>query len=115
IASSVEELYQVLPANFGLRGGFILQFEDPDFNNQLCNLTDKDLLVDRATLKLSAAGCPGVIINKPKPGSSKGKCVKKSKKGEVNYCPDPPEGRSPENIEKRRITEGEMRKRDPDH
>lgn len=45
--SSVEELYQVLQTNLGLRGGFILQFEDPDFNNELCNLTDiKDLPVD---------------------------------------------------------------------
>lgn len=46
IPSSVEELYQVLRTKLGLRGGFILQFEDPEFNNQLCNLTDiKDLPV----------------------------------------------------------------------
>uniref|UniRef100_A0A3Q3GR45 Uncharacterized LOC108250173 n=2 Tax=Kryptolebias marmoratus TaxID=37003 RepID=A0A3Q3GR45_KRYMA len=247
IPSSVKELYQVLRTNLGLRGGFILQFEDPDFNNQLCNLTNiKDLPVDRATLKvlftaddgsdstldtgslpstssgdsvewpdpfpipqfshdvelqlkeancryakdgsltvipkslktdildtladrmskisayperqhyenvakalvekhpclrepgsekgwyswfhslkfklgnyrqkLSAAGCPEVVVNKRKAGGSKGKCVKKSKKGEVNYCPDPPEGQSSENMEeKRKIMEGEMLKRDPDH
>ena len=53
IPASVEELYQVLRCNLGLRGGFILQFEDPDFNNQLCNLTDiKDLPRERATLKV---------------------------------------------------------------
>uniref|UniRef100_A0A3Q3B443 PB1 domain-containing protein n=1 Tax=Kryptolebias marmoratus TaxID=37003 RepID=A0A3Q3B443_KRYMA len=247
IPSSVKELYQVLRTNLGLRGGLILQFEDPDFNNQLCNLTNiKDLPVDRATLKvlftaddgsdstldtgslpstssgdsvewpdpfpipqfshdvelqlkeancryakdgsltmipkslktdildtladrmskisayperqhyenvakalvekhpclrepgsekgwyswfhslkfklgnyrqkLSAAGCPEVVVNKRKAGGSKGKCVKKSKKGEVNYCPDPPEGQSSENMEeKRKIMEGEMLKRDPDH
>uniref|UniRef100_A0A3Q0SPX3 PB1 domain-containing protein n=1 Tax=Amphilophus citrinellus TaxID=61819 RepID=A0A3Q0SPX3_AMPCI len=247
ILSSVEELYQVLRTNLGLRGGFILQFEDPDFNNQPCNLTDiKDLPLDRATLKvlfttdersdstldtgslpsvssrdsvewpdpfpipqfshdvelqlkeanyryskdgsvtvipkglktdildtladrmskisayperphyenvakalvekhpclrepgsekgwyswfhslkfklgnyrqkLGAAGCPEVVINKRKAGGSKVKCVKKSKKGEVNYCPDPPEGQSPENMEeKRKMMEVEMVKRDPDH
>uniref|UniRef100_A0A3Q2ZKK5 Uncharacterized protein n=1 Tax=Kryptolebias marmoratus TaxID=37003 RepID=A0A3Q2ZKK5_KRYMA len=53
--------------------------------------------------KLSAAGCPEVVVNKRKAGGSKGKCVKKSKKGEVNYCPDPPEGS--ENMEKRKIME----------
>ena len=53
IPASVEELNQVLQTNLGLRGGFILQFEDPDFNNQLCNLTDiNDLPVERATLKV---------------------------------------------------------------
>ncbi|XP_028436319.1 uncharacterized protein LOC114557165 [Perca flavescens] len=247
VPSSVEELYQVLRTKLGLRGGFILQFEDPDFNNQLCNLTDiKELPLGRATLKvlftadditdstldtcslpclssgdsvdwpdpfpipqfshdvelqlkeancryakdgsvmviskglktdildtladcmskisayperhhyenvakalvekhpslkepgsgkgwyswfhslkfklgnyrqkLSAAGCPEVVINKRKAGGSKGKCVKKSKKGEVHYCPDPPEGQSAENMEeKRKMMEAEMLKRDPDH
>ncbi|XP_017165624.1 uncharacterized protein LOC103461900 [Poecilia reticulata] len=246
IPSSVENLYQVLRTNLALRGGFILQYEDPDFNNQLCNLTNiKDLPVDRATLKvlftaddsdstldtgslsspssavfvqwpdpfpipkfshdvelqlkeancryakdgcvtvisktlktdildtladgmskisayperqhyenvakalverhpclrdpgsekgwyswfhslkfkmgnyrqkLSSAGCPEVVINKRKSGSSKGETVKKSKKGEVNYCPDPPEGQSPENMEvKRKIMEAEMQKKDPNH
>lgn len=53
IPASVEELYQVLRTNLGLRGGFILQFEDPDFNNQLCNLTDIEYLpAERATLKV---------------------------------------------------------------
>jgi len=34
----------------------------------------------------------------------------------VNYCPDPPEGQSPENMEeKRKIMEAEMLKKDPDH
>lgn len=246
--SSVEELYQVLRTNLGLRGGFILQFEDPDFNNDLCNLTDiKDLPVDRATLKvlftaddnatdstldtgslpslssgdsvewpdpfpvpqfshdvelhlkeancryakdgsvmviskslktdildtladsmskisayperqhyenvakalvekypclrepgsekgwyswvhslkfklgnyrqkLSASGCPEVVRNKRKEGGLKGKCVKKSKKGEVNYCSDPSEGQSHENMEeKRKIMVVEMQKSTPDY
>lgn len=66
--------------------------------------------------KLSAAGCPAVVVNKRKAGGSKGKRVNKSKKGEVNYCPDPPEGHSLHNMEeKRKIMEIEMLKRAPDH
>ena len=238
----------MLRTNLGLRGGFILQFEDPEFNNQLCNLTDiRDLPAVPATLKvlftadlsdspldtcslpsvsggesepqawpepflipqfshdvelqlneansryakdgsvmvipkglktdildtladsmskitaypershyesvakalvekhpslkepgsgkgwyswfhslkfklgnyrqkLSAAGCPAVVINKRSGGNAKGTRVKKSKKGEVNYCPDPPEGQTPENTEeKRMMMEMEMLKKDPDH
>ncbi|KAL7394881.1 hypothetical protein ABVT39_006193 [Epinephelus coioides] len=66
--------------------------------------------------KLGAAGCPEVVINKRKGADVKGKRVKKSKKGEVNYCPDPPEGQSPESVEeKRKMMEMEMLKKDPDH
>lgn len=65
--------------------------------------------------KLSAAGCPEVVINKRRAGVLKGKCVKKSKKGEVNYCPHPPEGHTPENMEeKHKLMEAEMLKRAPD-
>lgn len=50
---SVDALCQVLRANLGLRGGFILQFEDPAFKDQLTNLTDiRDLPEERATLKV---------------------------------------------------------------
>ena len=57
-----------------------------------------------------------MVINKRKGGNAKGRHVKKSKKGEVNYCPDPPEGQSPENIEeKHKLLEVEMLKKDPDH
>ncbi|KAL2101492.1 hypothetical protein ACEWY4_003253 [Coilia grayii] len=53
IPSSVEDLCEVLRNNLGLRGNFILQFEDPEFGNELCNLTDiKDLPPERATLKV---------------------------------------------------------------
>ena len=66
--------------------------------------------------KLSAAGCPEVVINKRKGEGLKGKRFKKSKKGEVNYCPDPPEGQCLENMEeKREIMKAEMQKKDPDH
>lgn len=53
IPESVDKLCEELRSNLGLRGNFILQFEDPEFGNQLCNLTDiKDLPTDRATLKV---------------------------------------------------------------
>ncbi|XP_048121850.1 uncharacterized protein LOC125309168 [Alosa alosa] len=247
---SVEELCQMLRANLGLRGGFILQFEDPAFNNQPTNLTDiRDLLEERATLKvlftantacsdstldiaslpsvssgesdsqqwpepfpipefshdveltlqeangryakdgsvlvipkgmktdildtladsmskispyperqhyenvakalvekhpslkepgsgkgwygwfhslkfklgnyrqkLSAARCPEVRVNKRKGEEAKGPRMKKSKKGEVHYCPDPPEGLNAEDMEeKRRMMEVEVLKKDSDH
>lgn len=66
--------------------------------------------------KLGAAGCPEVVINKRKGGGdAKGKRLKKSKKGEVNYLPDPPEGQSTENgEEKRKMMVTEMQKKDPD-
>lgn len=50
---SVDELCTSLQNTLGLRGSFFLQFEDPDFGNELCNLTDiKDLPSERATLKV---------------------------------------------------------------
>ncbi|XP_030577210.1 uncharacterized protein LOC115774197 [Archocentrus centrarchus] len=53
IPPSVDELCTVLRNTLVLRGNFILQFEDPDFGNELCNLTDiKDLPTERATLKV---------------------------------------------------------------
>lgn len=41
-------------------------------------------------------------VNKRKGEDVKGSRVKKSKKGEVHYCPDPPEGPSAEDIEGKR-------------
>lgn len=65
---------------------------------------------------MSAAGCSEVIINKQKGEDSNGKRFKKSKKGELNYCPDPPEGQCPENMEEKpEIMKAEMQKKDPDH
>ncbi|KAI4809765.1 hypothetical protein KUCAC02_018630 [Chaenocephalus aceratus] len=248
IPTSIEGLNLELRTNLGLTGGFILQFEDPDFNNELCNLTDiKDLPAERATLKvlfttdvdvsdstldtcslplvssgdsvewpnpfpvpqfshdvellltqanlrhakdgsvmvipkgvktdildtladimskisaypekrhyetvakalvekhpglkdpgsekgwqswffslkfklgnyrqkLSTAGCHEVLVNKRKGVEAKGSHLKKSKKGEVNYCPDLPEGLISDDMEeKRQQMEMEMPKKDPDH
>ncbi|XP_058481952.1 transmembrane protein 68 isoform X1 [Solea solea] len=53
IPPSVDELCTVLCNTLDLRGSFVLQYEDPDFGNELCNLTDiKDLPADKATLKV---------------------------------------------------------------
>lgn len=53
VPPSVYELCTVLRNTLGLRGNFLLQFEDPDFGNKLCNLTDmEDLPTERATLKV---------------------------------------------------------------
>lgn len=53
VPPSVDDLCAELRNTLGLRGNFLLQFEDPDFGNELCNLTDiKDLPTERATLKV---------------------------------------------------------------
>lgn len=53
IPPSVEKLYALLQTKLGLRRAFVLQFEDPEFNFQLCNLSDiKDLPEERVTLKV---------------------------------------------------------------
>uniref|UniRef100_A0A672I062 Uncharacterized protein n=1 Tax=Salarias fasciatus TaxID=181472 RepID=A0A672I062_SALFA len=252
IPPSVDELRTTLRNMLGLRGNFILQFEDPDFGNELCNLTDmKDLPTERATLKvlftepvsdstldtaslssltssigspssgdspewpdpfvipdfshdvelqlrrandayasngtvmtisksvkseildrladtiskitaypskdhyesvakalvskhpclsepgsgkgwfcwvfslrfkmgnyrqrMMAAGCPEVVVNKRKRGEGRSKPIKKSKKGEIHYLPEPPEGQTTVKSEKDRETMLlEVQKRDPD-
>lgn len=65
--------------------------------------------------KCGAAGYSEVVINKRKGGGdAKRKHVKKSKKGEVNYLPDPPERQRSENgVEKRKMMVVEMLKKDP--
>ena len=40
VPESVEDLQNILRENLELQGSFTLQFEDPDFNNALCNLAD---------------------------------------------------------------------------
>ncbi|XP_065123038.1 sterile alpha motif domain-containing protein 3-like [Paramisgurnus dabryanus] len=247
VPESVKELCVTLRTILGLQGNFLLQFEDPDFGNELCNLTDiKDLPSDRVTLKvlftasdsvsdlalqttslsaptaassvewpdpffipdfshdvelqlsaandayarngtvmvisksvkseildkladviskitpypskdqyesvakalvakhpclrepvsakewyywvfslkfkmgnyrqrLMAAGCPEVIVNKRKRGQTIIKAIKKSKKGEIHYLPNPPEGQSAVTSEENRTTMLlEVQKSDPD-
>uniref|UniRef100_A0A3B4V3G2 PB1 domain-containing protein n=1 Tax=Seriola dumerili TaxID=41447 RepID=A0A3B4V3G2_SERDU len=49
---SLESLLDHLKVKLALPYDFTLQFEDPLFNNALCNLTDVSELPDRATLKM---------------------------------------------------------------
>lgn len=49
---SVEELKTQLRDELSLQYDFRLQYEDPDFNNALCNLTQITDLPERATLKV---------------------------------------------------------------
>uniref|UniRef100_A0A9J8ANK3 Sterile alpha motif domain-containing protein 3-like n=1 Tax=Cyprinus carpio carpio TaxID=630221 RepID=A0A9J8ANK3_CYPCA len=51
--SSVEELCTCLCEKLQIEKGFTIQYEDPDFNNQLCNLHDiSELPPEKATLRL---------------------------------------------------------------
>lgn len=51
--STLEELKDILCERLQLEKGFSLQYEDPDFNNQLCNLVDiSELPANKATLKV---------------------------------------------------------------
>ncbi|XP_034542093.1 uncharacterized protein LOC117814722 [Notolabrus celidotus] len=65
--------------------------------------------------RLMAAGCPEVVVNKRKRGQTSSKVLKKSKKGEVHYLPDPPAGQSAFTSEENRKTMLlEVQKCDPD-
>lgn len=46
---SIEELKTEFKDKMSLQYDFRLQYEDPDFNNALCNLTEITDLPDRAT------------------------------------------------------------------
>ncbi|XP_062374795.1 plexin-C1-like [Sardina pilchardus] len=49
---SVQELIHQLEKSLRLEYAFSLQYEDPDFSNALCNLTDIRALPERPTLKI---------------------------------------------------------------
>ncbi|KAK7160651.1 hypothetical protein R3I93_008342 [Phoxinus phoxinus] len=51
--SSIEELSAVLCEKMQIMGSFVIQYEDPDFNNELCTLHDiTELPKDKATLRI---------------------------------------------------------------
>ncbi|XP_035981708.1 uncharacterized protein LOC118556996 [Fundulus heteroclitus] len=53
VPGSVEQLQNVLQENLQLQGSFTLQYEDPGFNNALCNLIDiHELPPERAILHI---------------------------------------------------------------
>lgn len=65
--------------------------------------------------RMMTAGCPEVLVNKRKRGKGKSKPVKKSKRGEILYLPQPPEGQTAVKSENDRETMLlEVQKRDPD-
>lgn len=65
--------------------------------------------------RMMSAGCPEVLENKRKRGEGCCKPVKKSKKGEIHYLPEPPDGQTAVKSEKDRETMLlEVQKRDPD-
>lgn len=51
--TSVKQLKQILKENLEIKDDFLIQFEDPEFGNELCNLTTiTELPPDRAVLKI---------------------------------------------------------------
>lgn len=50
--STVEDLISKLKDSLGLPYNFGLQYQDPDFNNELCNLTDTEELPEKTTVKV---------------------------------------------------------------
>lgn len=50
--ADVDALKKVLQENLQLTYIFSVQYEDPDFNHALCNVSDINDLPDRATLKI---------------------------------------------------------------
>ncbi|XP_060939247.1 sterile alpha motif domain-containing protein 3-like isoform X1 [Limanda limanda] len=56
---SLEQLKGILTERLQLEGDFLIQFEDPDFGNELCNLTDiRELPPERAVLKILKSFIP---------------------------------------------------------
>lgn len=53
LPASVEDLQAELKSKLQLQGEFLLQYEDPDFGNELCNLSDiSELPAEKAVLKI---------------------------------------------------------------
>lgn len=50
--STVEDLINKLKESLGLQYNFSLQYQDPEFNNELCNLTDTEELPEKPTVKV---------------------------------------------------------------
>lgn len=51
--ASVEDLKTILQERLEIKDDFLIQFEDPEFGNELCNLTNiAELPTDRAVLKI---------------------------------------------------------------
>ncbi|KAK0137890.1 Sterile alpha motif domain-containing protein 3 [Merluccius polli] len=56
---SVQSLKEILQDQLKLKEGFILQYEDPEFGNQLCNLTDiSEIPPEKTTLRVLYEASP---------------------------------------------------------
>lgn len=59
LPSSLQRLKEILQDQLQLNEGFILQYEDPEFGKELCNLTDiSELPPEKATLKVIYEASP---------------------------------------------------------
>ncbi|KAF4094496.1 hypothetical protein G5714_024623 [Onychostoma macrolepis] len=55
LPETVDELKTILQNRLDLEGDIVVQFQDPEFNNELCNLTEmSDLPPERPRLKIGA-------------------------------------------------------------
>lgn len=53
MSSSVDELKEILCEKLKIDQNFVIQYEDPDFGGQLCNLSNiEELPSDKVTLKI---------------------------------------------------------------
>lgn len=53
LPETVDELKTALKSKLNLEGDIVIQFQDPEFNNELCNLTDmSELPTKRPRLKV---------------------------------------------------------------
>lgn len=53
LPDTVEDLHSTLKTKLGLMGDLVIQYQDPEFDNELCNLNCMfELPKDKATLKV---------------------------------------------------------------
>ncbi|XP_060771467.1 uncharacterized protein LOC132882224 isoform X2 [Neoarius graeffei] len=111
--ATVEDLTSQLKVSLGLTYNFSLQDKDPEFNYELCNLTDIEDLPGKKKKKKTVKVIPvlelvpvltsdEILSDIPSTagkwgghsaeGEPANKIIKKAKKGELNYLPNFPDG-----------------------
>lgn len=86
----MDELKTILQGKLNLAGDIVIQFSDPEFDNEFCNLTDiSELPTERATLKvilkeqlsssLSVSSLDTSSLDQPASGSSVSASTSRSK------------------------------------
>lgn len=87
---NLESLLEHLKVKLALPYDFRLQFEDPLFNNALCNLTDVSELPDRATLKILSLESPSSVSSiRSSPSTSDTEMLYTSEEKSQLMRPDP--------------------------